>query len=106
MCQRPGLLSAAPLGLSSMHTIGLDIGGTSLKSICMTADGETLSRAITPLDASRLDWPNIVRDHLHELESRHGPAAHVGVAAPGIARPDGWAIWWMQGRLSELENLD
>lgn len=88
------------------RAIGLDIGGTSLKSACVTPAGEVLARALTPIDASRPDWPDTVRRRLDELELEHGPADHVGVAAPGIARPDGTSVWWMRGRLAELEDLD
>ena len=41
-----------------------------------------------------------------QTEQAHGPATAVGLGAPGIARPDGRGIWWMQGRLSELDGLD
>ncbi|HEX8912742.1 MAG TPA: ROK family protein [Humisphaera sp.] len=88
------------------HAIGLDIGGTSVKSVVATPDGTAVARAVVPLDASRPDWPETVRAHLIDLERLHGPATHVGVAAPGIARPDGRGIWWMQGRLQELEGFD
>lgn len=88
------------------YSVGLDIGGTSVKSVRVTDAGEVLDRAVIPLDAGRSDWPSDVRHHLRGVERVHGPADFVGVAAPGIARPDGRAIWWMQGRLSELEGLD
>ena len=89
------------------YTIGLDIGGTSLKSACVTRDGQILTRGTVPLDPADSNWPGRVCGRLRELESEAGrPAAAVGVAAPGIAAPDGRSIWWMQGRLGEVQGLD
>jgi glucokinase len=89
------------------YAIGLDIGGTSLKSVAVTEGGEVLSHGVTPIDASDPTWPERVRARLHELERQHGSRARrVGVGAPGIAARDGRSIFWMQGRLAELERLD
>src|SRR5262249_34524652 len=44
---------------------------------------------------------------LEEIEATlRAPAARIGVAAPGIAAPDGRAIWWMQGRVAEVQGFD
>ena len=59
-----------------------------------------------PLDASDPGWPATVRGHVAQVEASAGPAVAIGLAAPGIARPDGHAVGWMQGRLGELEGLD
>jgi glucokinase len=88
------------------YTLGLDIGGTSLKFVRVTAAGEVLERGKVPIDADDPEWPRTVRARVAQTEQAHGPAAAVGLGAPGIARPDGRGIWWMQGRLSELEGLD
>jgi glucokinase len=89
------------------YAIGLDIGGTSLKSVAVTESGEVLSRGVTPIDPSDPHWPARVRDRLHEVEREQGaPGRCVGVGAPGIAAADGRSIFWMQGRLGEVEGLD
>jgi len=88
------------------YSIGVDIGGTSVKSVRMTESGEVLAREIVPIDASDPVWPRHVRELVTGIERSAGPAAAVGVAAPGIAWPDGRAIWWMQGRLAEIEEMD
>jgi glucokinase len=91
----------------TLHTIGLDIGGTSLKSALVTRDGAVTHRAQFPLDISNPLWPETVRGHLLQLEKMAPqPVSGVGVAAPGIAAPDGSTIWWMQGRLAELQGLN
>ena len=91
---------------ASPYTFGLDIGGTAVKSVRVTESGEVIARDVAPLDAADPHWPQTVREHLAHVEASRGPAAAVGVAAPGIARPDGRAIGWMRGRLAELEGLD
>lgn len=88
------------------YAVGLDIGGTLLKVAAVTGAGEVIHQARAPVQTDRPDWPNDVATQLRAVEQRHGRAAHVGVAAPGIARPDGRGIWWMQGRLAGLEGLD
>nr|HXE54565.1 ROK family protein [Tepidisphaeraceae bacterium] len=35
-----------------------------------------------------------------------GPAQAIGLAGPGIAAPDGRSIWWMQGRLDQIQGLN
>jgi len=87
------------------YTLGLDIGGTSLKCACVGSSGEVLLRETTPLDAQDAHWTEQVRERLRRIEQDLGPAAHVGLAAPGIAAPDGSSIWWMQGRLGEVQGL-
>ena len=54
--------------------------------------------------ASRLRPRAVVRDDLVRHVG-HDPAVY-GLAAPGIANPDGRSIWWMQGRRDEMQGLD
>ncbi len=88
------------------YSIGIDIGGTSAKSVRVTGDGQVLAHEVLPIDAADPHWPRRLLALVARIERSAGPAAAVGVAAPGIARPDGRAIWWMQGRLGEVEELD
>jgi glucokinase len=88
------------------YSIGIDIGGTSVKSIRVTDAGEVLAHEVLPIDATNSDWPRHVRELVAGIERAVGPAAAIGVAAPGIARPDGRAIWWMQGRRDEVQELN
>jgi glucokinase len=88
------------------YAIGIDIGVTNIKSVCVTPAGEVLAEDRILTRADDPGWPARVREHVAALEARRGePAAWLGIAAPGIARPDGRAIWWMQGRLDEVEGL-
>lgn len=88
------------------YAIGCDIGVTNLKTVLVTRDGRTLARHMTDTRAESPDWPAGVKRLLAQIESEHGPAASIGIAAPGLAAPDGTAIFWMQGRLDEVQGLD
>jgi glucokinase len=88
------------------YTIGLDIGGTSLKSVCVTHAGEVFRREMVALAPDDSHWPELARCRVNQMEKEFGAAGSIGVGAPGIARPDGTAIAWMQGRLAELEGLN
>src|SRR5687768_5032468 len=88
------------------YAIGCDIGVTHVKLVTVSPAGEVRARRQTDTLAERPDWPTRVRDAIGDIEREHGPAASVGLAAPGIAAPDGRCIAWMQGRLSEVQGLD
>jgi glucokinase len=86
--------------------IGCDIGVTHVKTVCVSHAGTVLARHLTDTNAYSPDWPAGVKRHLEALESTHGRAEAVGVAAPGIAHPCRGAIYWMQGRLDAVEGLN
>jgi glucokinase len=91
---------------SPPYSIGVDIGGTSVKSVRVTGAGEVLAHEVLPIDASDPHWPRHLRELVAGIERAAGPAAAIGVAAPGIAGSDGRDIWWMQGRRAEVQELD
>jgi glucokinase len=93
--------------MNESYAIGCDVGVTHVKLVAVSpASGEVLSRRQVDTLADRADWPDRVRDAIAAAEQAHGRAAHVGLAAPGIAAPDGRCIAWMRGRLAEVEGLD
>jgi glucokinase len=47
-----------------------------------------------------------VKRQVERIEAEHGRAQSVGMAAPGLADPGGRCIFWMQGRLDEVQGLD
>ena len=87
-------------------SIGCDIGVTNVKMACVSRAGTVLARRMADTDAASADWPIRVKRHVEELESEYGGAESVGVAAPGVAHPSGSCIWWMAGRLEEVQGLD
>jgi len=91
---------------AASHAIGIDIGVTNVKVAGVTRGGEVRFRETFETGADSPDWPANVRVRLAEIETRHGSARHVGVAAPGVARTDGASIRWMRGRLGEVEGLN
>jgi predicted NBD/HSP70 family sugar kinase/uncharacterized phosphosugar-binding protein len=89
------------------YAIGVDLGGTNFKAVAVTEDGEILDRVDGESrgEDDRLAVERI-RKTVRELEGRRGgPAAWIGIGAPGLAAPDGRSIAWMQGRLAGLQGL-
>jgi glucokinase len=94
-------------GADVNYAIGIDIGGSAVKAACVSLDGEALSTDSVSTFATDESWPHRVRERVCELEQFHRtPARMIGIAAPGIASRDERSIWWMQGRLAELQGLD
>lgn len=90
----------------AVYTIGCDVGVTNLKTVCVTPDGTVFDRDVTDTRAESPDWPARVKRVIEQMEGLHGRAFAVGVAAPGIAARTGDSIFWMQGRLDEVQGLD
>ena len=88
------------------YAIGCDIGVTNVKTVTVSTSGAVLSRHTTDTNAADPRWPDFVKQHLHDIERQSGPAATLGIAAPGLAHPDGTHIAWMQGRLGEVQGLN
>ena len=57
-------------------------------------------------DAESMAWRDQVRHAATAIEDARGPASWVGLAAPGMAAPDGRSIAFLPGRLQGLEGLD
>jgi glucokinase len=87
------------------YAVGFDIGVTNVKTVCVAPSGDVLARESFQTRGESPDWPARIVSRLSELELRHGPAAAVGVAAPGVARADGTSVRWMRGRLTEVQGL-
>ena len=90
------------------YVLGIDVGVTNVKAVCIDAmpqpgPYQTYER---PTHAQRPDWPSGVAELIESIESINGPARGIGLAAPGIAHPDGTHIAWMQGRLAEVQDLN
>ena len=89
------------------YAIGIDLGGTNIKSAAVTREGELLERssAETSDDGSGA-WAERVRDEVERLQGRHGHALAVGIATPGLPAPGGRSIASVAGRLRQLHGLD
>ncbi|HZO91870.1 MAG TPA: ROK family protein [Chthonomonadaceae bacterium] len=92
------------------YAIGVDIGGTNIKLVAVTDAGKELARMITPTEdtpEARTVWVRRIREQITQMEQAQGkPPAYIGLAAPGLAAPDGRSIAWMQGRLDAVQGLN
>ena len=88
------------------YAIGIDIGVTNVKSVCVTPDRQILRRDSIATDADDPEWPHKINRLVHSIERERGSANAIGIAAPGLAAPDGTHISWMQGRLDAVQGLN
>jgi len=91
---------------SGGYAIGIDIGVTNVKYVCVTAGGGILEQDSTTTGADMADWPSNIRGLIRSIERQRGPAIVLGLAAPGLASRDGSRIAWMQGRLDQIQGLN
>ncbi|MCW5558809.1 MAG: ROK family protein [Verrucomicrobiae bacterium] len=99
--------SVSPAGASSAYDLGLDLGGTSVKTVVVDRQGQTLDRFQESFELSEPQaFVRAVRAALDRATGAWGVPAAVGVSAPGIASPDGRCIAFMPGRFEGLEGLD
>jgi glucokinase len=90
------------------YAIGIDLGGSSVKAVAVTASGHVLQRVNQEFDSGEhLDFAETIREVFARIASQQGSrAACFGVAAPGLAAGDGASIAFMPGRLHGLEGLN
>ncbi len=86
------------------YAVGLDIGGTNAKAVCVTPRGKILVKKQFLTDERARDWKELIRKNLESLQFRR--ASWIGIASPGLAAPDNHSIWWMQGRMNTVEGLN
>lgn len=95
--------------------IGIDLGGTFIKAGLVAPDsGRILERLTLPTrdgesgaDDGLPAFADGVRAAVTALEDKAGQSGlRVGLAAPGLAAPDGSRIRWMPGRMAGMEQLD
>ena len=91
---------------STSYFLGLDIGVTQVKWARMNEAGAILDRGAFDTHAESPGWTETVRGFVQAQAGAQGAAFAIGIAAPGIAAPDGTCIAWMQGRLDAVEGLN
>ncbi len=91
------------MSTKSPWLLGLDLGGTRLKALCLTPDGVEIGRAIAPSGGG--DWKQSVKQCVAGLMEKHGQPESIGVAAPGLPSVDERCIAHMPGKLPGLEGL-
>ena len=80
-----------------MIAVGIDIGATNVKIVNVDYAGNVLADANFPTTDR---WADEIKATVE------GERGAVGVAAPGIASPDGKTISWMFGRMAGLVDFD
>src|SRR5687768_5048965 len=90
------------------YAIGIDLGGSSVKAVAITSEGEILQRVNEEFDVEeRLNFAETIRAVFERIQEKEGQRARCfGVAAPGLASRDNTAIAFMPGRLHGLEGLN
>lgn len=92
----------------SAYSLGVDLGGSSVKSVAVNGAGEVLLRRQIDFDASAdRGWAKRVGELVDQVSSESGGYPRsIGLAAPGLASRDQRSIAFMPGRLAGLEGLD
>lgn len=92
--------------------IGLDIGGTNVKTVVMDSEGNQLHQGTRSTGQhyqaeDEWTWKKAVRDVFLELRKEFdGKKMAVGISAPGLANAANSAITCMPGRLFGLEDFN
>jgi len=88
------------------YSIGIDLGGTNIKIVVLSHDGELLDYLTCDTGDSERSWAETIKRKVSEIRTNRGEApCHIGVASPGLAAKDGKSIAYMRGRLDGLEGF-
>lgn len=89
-------------------TIGVDIGGTRIKTVALDPHGDLLYQMYTPTnDCGASIWKETIKNSIAELTAHLAINEFViGLSAPGIPNEYNSAIAFMPGRLAGLENFE
>lgn len=89
---------------------GIDVGGTNLKAVAVTADGTVLQRSSLATNdgaAGAAEWTSAACSALAAFSGeQHGAPSAVGLCAPGLAAADGRSIAHLPGKLAGLAGID
>jgi glucokinase len=88
------------------YSIGVDLGGTNIKIVVISNDGDVLEYLTCDTADSEGSWAQTIRQNIESIEKQRGQSpCHIGLAAPGLAAKDGRSIAYMQGRLKGLQGF-
>ncbi len=88
--------------------IGIDLGGTRIKYVVFSSDGNLLLKETQDFDSNQaLEWCRCIETISKESISKFDlENARIGLSAPGLAAKDQSSILHMPGRLQGLEGLN
>ena len=88
------------------YSIGIDLGGTNIKIVVISNDGDVLEYLTCDTADSEGSWAQTIKQQIELIEKQRGQSpCHIGLAAPGLAAKDGRSIAYMQGRLKGLQGF-
>ncbi len=88
------------------YSIGVDLGGTNIKIVVISNDGNVLEYLTCDTADAEGSWADTIKYHLELIQQQRGNSpCHIGLAAPGLAARDGRSIAYMQGRLQGLQGF-
>ena len=88
------------------YSIGVDLGGTNIKIVVISSDGDVLDYVTCDTADAEGSWARTIKYQLESIRDKRGNSpCHIGLAAPGLAARDGRSIAYMQGRLKGLEGF-
>lgn len=93
--------------VTTPYALGIDLGGSSVKSVAVTEAGAIQSKRQVDFDPqATMDWAReiakLVKEYTQQLKAVPDT---IGVAAPGLVSDAGDAIAFMPGRLAGLEGF-
>jgi glucokinase len=89
---------------SEMNAIGIDLGGTNVKAVLITQQGEIIARSIVPIRDS--DWRGAVHEAFTKVKAKSPSVSCIGLAAPGLPDHNNKQINYMPGRLEGLGGFN
>src|SRR6478672_6636898 len=88
------------------YSIGVDLGGTNIKIVVISNDGDVLEYLTCDTADAVGAWAQTIKQNIELIRKQRGQApCHIGLAAPGLAAKDGRSIGYMQGRLKGLQGF-
>lgn len=91
----------------SRIAIGVDLGGTRIKTVAVDGKGGLLYQEYTPTNDGYENWKQTIQSSIEQARNNLGLNNYVvGISAPGIPDVRNTIIEFMPGRLQGLENFD
>ncbi|MFM7223310.1 MAG: ROK family protein [Bacteroidota bacterium] len=89
------------------YAIGLDLGGTRIKSVAIDPIGNIIHQSYQPTDdGDDQVWKQSIAQTASNIVAVLGGDPVVGISAPGLPNNENSCIAFMPGRLQGLENFD
>jgi glucokinase len=91
----------------SKIAIGVDLGGTRIKTVAVDGAGGLLYQEYTPTNDGQENWKKTIQGSIELAINSLGISNYVvGISAPGIPDQNNSVIEFMPGRLNGLENFN